>query len=380
MSEVQFPKITVHGPEESKRLQLYYTKPGITALRFPTGTRGVFYFHHVEGDVVNSQLRFRLCRDLDRFNSGSDLLLPDGRTWSRSLQYMARTRRAYAPFLSLLLEEFPIAPAQVDPSLNSRRIVTTLSPQDLVSKGQKVFDISGILDGSFMPTSTQGEDQNNHTMLYFSKVGKHQPFPPDTVGLLYYKQSLAYPTEIGELRFRLCSDPSLFDQGSDLSSPSGSPWFCSSHELHTNITLRPLANMLYRDGLLKRPDPSLAHSLSTAEHPKAFVLTRLSQPFVLNLMVHKPVLAMLGDPLPKPLFFRPCFLPGRSHQKSGNRGKYTYIVPVATNLYMTNSTESRSCTSAVRRASWQQTVTDTSPLSPSRAAPCSRAADAYSAS
>ncbi|KAF5310730.1 hypothetical protein D9619_007660 [Psilocybe cf. subviscida] len=197
---------------------------------FPAGTCGVFYFHHVEGDDINSQLRFRLCHTTDEFANGSDLLLPDGHTWSRSLRYMARARRSFAPLLTLLTAEFSISRVQVDPNLTSHRVVTTLSPQDLVSEGQLVFDISGTTRANYTPDSTRRKDRTDYVRLIYHYVGlDHLPFPP----------------------------------GSDLCLPSGDPWFYSSHDLRYSIILPPLANVLYQDGLFKRPDTSLGHLFST---------------------------------------------------------------------------------------------------------------------
>lgn len=38
---------------------------------FPGSTKGVFYFHHVPGDNIQSQTRFRLCESLDGFQQGT---------------------------------------------------------------------------------------------------------------------------------------------------------------------------------------------------------------------------------------------------------------------------------------------------------------------
>ncbi|KAF5311064.1 hypothetical protein D9619_007659 [Psilocybe cf. subviscida] len=249
MSGLVHGKITTRG-HESKILEVGYVKRLARRHPFPAGTRGVFCFHHVEGDDINSQLRFRLCHTLDEFVNGSGLLLPDGHTWSRSLRYMARARRSFAPLLTLLTAEFSILAAQVDPSLTSHRVVTTLSPQDLVSKGQEVFDISGITSANYAADSARRTDRTDYVRLTYHHAGRDLlPFPAGTLGLLYYKQSSTLPSEIGELRFRLCSDSSMFDQGSDLCLPSGDPWFRSWTDL---CLLWLLANVLYQDGLLKQ--------------------------------------------------------------------------------------------------------------------------------
>ncbi|KAK0236756.1 hypothetical protein EDD85DRAFT_834821 [Armillaria nabsnona] len=51
-------------------------------------------------------------------------------------------------------------------------------------------------------------------------------FPDKTMGFLYYWTHSDLPATAGQIRFRLTStnDPSLFESGSDLHKPDGTPW------------------------------------------------------------------------------------------------------------------------------------------------------------
>lgn len=225
--------------------------------------RGVFYFHHVEGDNVHSQLRFPLCHTLDEFPNGSSFLPLVRHTGRQSLRYMymAHRRRSFASLPALLSAESSISPVQVDPRLTSHRVVTTLHSLDLFSKRQKVFVISGNTNVHFTMDTTKRQHQNGPAKLFYeSRWRQYSPFTPGALGLHYYKQSTTFPAEIGRLRFRLCDNSYMFDQERDLYPPSGGPWYYFSHHFGHSSLLRPLANIRYQDGSFKLPDTSLARS------------------------------------------------------------------------------------------------------------------------
>lgn len=184
-----------------------YARPSPTEyIAFPARTKGVFYFHHIRGDNTQSQIRFRLCNTLDEFHHGEDLRNLDGGLWHITLKAIARAPdRKYRPVLALLQEEFPIEPSNVDASHVRHRVVSTLDPQKLPSSGQTVIDISGFTNAS---VHIGGRESGSALKLFYKRVRNRKAlasvkYPPDTIGLYYYKQSLTAPTQLGELRFRL---------------------------------------------------------------------------------------------------------------------------------------------------------------------------------
>lgn len=103
---------------------------------FPPETEGIFYYHS-----AHAQIRFRLCKTLEGFDRGSDLTIPDSRVWNVSLARMARNPSGYNPFLALLKHEFPIPPQDVEPNRDNHRLISTLSPQRLVTMNQRILKI-----------------------------------------------------------------------------------------------------------------------------------------------------------------------------------------------------------------------------------------------
>ncbi|KIM37796.1 hypothetical protein M413DRAFT_448301 [Hebeloma cylindrosporum] len=93
-------------------------------------------------------------------------------------------------------------------------VINTLNPERLVHKGQEICDISG--------RSSVGLSLcDQYTRFIYTA---HIPFPSGTKGILYYNQPPALPPMAGELRFRICDDPSQFAHGRDLEIESGTPW------------------------------------------------------------------------------------------------------------------------------------------------------------
>lgn len=238
---------------------------------------------------------------------------------------MTRLRRSFSPLLALISAEFPIAPAQVDSSLTCHRVITTLCPRDFVSKHQDAFDLSRHAFVIFTPASGGGF-KDNTPVFYKQEMNKPDNiFPPDTMGFLYYKQSLTYPTEVGELRFRLCRNSSMFDEGSDLLLPSGIPWFRSSHCLRHSAGFRGLVKILYQDGLLLLPGSSTqgaGHFTESSERRP--LLARLSQPFVLDLAYGCSKLALSTGPSLEPVVFPLRIWNRRFSPQSCYRGEYAY--------------------------------------------------------
>lgn len=249
------------------RLPVYYGHNSSAAI-FPPDAEGVFYYHNAE-----AQIRFRLCKTLEEFDGGLDLQLPNSRIWNVSLAMMARNPSRYAAVLALLKHEFPIAPPDVDSNRDNHRLVSTFSPQRLVTTDQRILNISGLTNIRIRPRGKTGSH------IHFDHF-QHR-FPDNAIGVFYYRQSDTSPMQLGELRFRLCSDIRTFDLGSDLLLQSGQPWFISSHSLRLVHTLKSVHEHLVEEGLLEHnPCPGASGSLPAAGVVR---LTSLGQPFVVDL-------------------------------------------------------------------------------------------------
>jgi len=86
----------------------YYIHPrgGLSSHPFPSNTRGVFYYYHRhDHPPVSGELRFRLCKSLEQFDEGQDLMLRDGPVpWNLSIYTLSRDKK-WEGLLNLLLEE-----------------------------------------------------------------------------------------------------------------------------------------------------------------------------------------------------------------------------------------------------------------------------------
>ncbi|KAK0436015.1 hypothetical protein EV421DRAFT_1716242, partial [Armillaria borealis] len=78
-------------------------------------------------------------------------------------------------------------------------------------------------------------------------------FPDQTTGFYYYWTHPDLPTTAGQLRFRLTptSNPSLFESGSDLLKPNGTPWAISVARLF-GLQDVYYAHRLLEDGLVTK--------------------------------------------------------------------------------------------------------------------------------
>ncbi|KAF5319631.1 hypothetical protein D9619_008855 [Psilocybe cf. subviscida] len=265
---------------KSEGFTIHFSRVGAPS-RFPTITRGVFYFHHVPGDTCQSQLRFRLCGTLAEFQDGEDLQLPGGGLWNVSLKTLARAPNTYRTVLALLQDEFRIRPQDVD-NHNCHRLISTFDPEKLQSSGQGIMNISGLTGARLHMRS----DASSVLLYRPSKREKNRlptavAYPPDTIGVFYYHQCQTAPTRLGELRFRLCRNVREFDKGTDLCLPSGQPWSLSSLNIHVTSSHKNLHECLTRDGLLENTMyPNVPQSLLTT---LTMPLRVLGDPFVVDL-------------------------------------------------------------------------------------------------
>ncbi|KAF5327102.1 hypothetical protein D9619_003993 [Psilocybe cf. subviscida] len=174
---------------------------------------------------------------------------------------------------------------------------TTLLSGRLVSANQSILDLSGVTSGlvHFKGLPDESAARPVAAIKYYSSPWNgraHEKFPPDTKGVFYYHQSKTFPRQLGELRFRLCSDSKAFRQGVDLCLPSGIPWCISSHSLTTRKGYRSICDHLVKEQLL---DIGLY-----ADFPESMfassdnMVLNLGQPFVVDLSQRKMVLSLVS--------------------------------------------------------------------------------------
>jgi hypothetical protein len=222
------------------RLRLvYFTRPlnERPKERFPPDTRGVFItlktrkYDSGFAKVWMTLHGEQTCSVLTVF-SGTSRLHEWWRTPSDMEQYLLKNK----------------ASVQIDPSRDRRRVISTFSPERLMSSSHRIVDISGhrlITVGSAEGLASLGRNNTR-------KTDRKGPvlFPPDTKGVFYYHQSKTSPTHVGELRFRLYSDSRAFEEGDDLCLPLGDPWHISSHSLSTSKVYRGISGHLIKERLL----------------------------------------------------------------------------------------------------------------------------------
>ncbi|KAF5310512.1 hypothetical protein D9619_008019 [Psilocybe cf. subviscida] len=253
------------GQQEPIRLVCNTTR---TDERFPANTVGLFYGYEKPNEGFRS-IRFRLCSSVDDFHQGSDLRRSDGRRWSLPRGNVAALPKQHRPLLHLIKSDYP----EDDCWLSLRYPVHSFSPQHIVNKGGQVLDISN-------KTKISPKLKTGTTPLYYlahNGRGHFLPFPSDTRGVFYYNQSATAPTAIGELRFRLCDDISLFDAGKDLCLPSGLPWCVSSDTILAAASFEPVREQFFEEGLLSPVAKSFVDDAGLT------VLHGLNQPFAVNI-------------------------------------------------------------------------------------------------
>jgi hypothetical protein len=133
---------------------------------------------------------------------------------------------------------------------------------------------------------------------------RHQPFPENTHGHLYYCTPQDQPPLSGSVRFRILpstSDhPKDFAEGIDLLRPNGELWGLSLYSIIREAAYAPLAQKLLDENLL---DTGLLNNV--AELPKIRIhrsvdyLYTLSDPFTWSLGQPKDIRVITEDHLGK---------------------------------------------------------------------------------
>lgn len=72
-------------------------------MSFPPRTTGVLYFQHIPGSPFDFQLRIRLCKSVEHFARGSDLLVKVDKPWNISLRRIQAVP-SYHPLLIFIRE------------------------------------------------------------------------------------------------------------------------------------------------------------------------------------------------------------------------------------------------------------------------------------
>ncbi|KAK0236745.1 hypothetical protein EDD85DRAFT_952688 [Armillaria nabsnona] len=92
--------------------------------------------------------------------------------------------------------------------------------------------------------------------LHYSRIipKSYISFPDKTTGFLYYWTHSDLPATAGQIRLRLTStnDPSLFESGSDLHKPDGTPWAIPLARLLRDGSGSGYIQMLLNDGLVSK--------------------------------------------------------------------------------------------------------------------------------
>jgi len=147
----------------------------------------------------------------------------------------------------------------------------TLSPERLVDIGQGIFDFSGNLKA-------------NRCLYYTHRL----LFPPGTKGVLYYYQPPLLPPIAGELRFRICDDPSQFASGRDLEAGAGKHWSIPLINIVRGRSYRAIRRHLLEEGLIDHKlvadiENMNATNIGRGGIKKVVELYDLDQPFSMNL-------------------------------------------------------------------------------------------------
>ncbi|KAF8910490.1 hypothetical protein CPB84DRAFT_1743350 [Gymnopilus junonius] len=129
----------------------------------------------------------------------------------------------------------------------------------------------------------------NRRARFFYHGSSPQKFPPGTVGTVYYlqpppdKPSLALA---GEIRFRIMSDASHFDDGEDLKLPNGSIWQITAYNLiRAPTTWKALLSKAKEESLIDEGVVSDIQNLAgRSQKPRrANLHYEFDQPFILDL-------------------------------------------------------------------------------------------------
>ncbi|KAK0213559.1 hypothetical protein IW262DRAFT_1410061 [Armillaria fumosa] len=114
-----------------------------------------------------------------------------------------------------------------------------------------------LTDSDFRDLSGKKSLSSAARSFYYAHVESNTyiAFPDKTIGFLYYWTHSDLPATAGQVRFRLTSanDPSLFESGSDLLKPDGTPWAIPLAKLlKVHGSGRGYVQILLDDGLISK--------------------------------------------------------------------------------------------------------------------------------
>ncbi|KAF9461862.1 hypothetical protein BDZ94DRAFT_1310214 [Collybia nuda] len=163
------------------------------------------------------------------------------------------------------LESHEIAYAQ---NSHKKNVISTLKPENL--QITDFLDLSGTKSTRVHVRSFKGEKRGKSFIF--------RVFEGGVKGFLYYHVSPGRPLISGMLRFRVTptSDPASFNEGYDMTKPSGFYWQKNLPQM--NMDLQDLA---LRDELVTPATIEEAKHLRHS-HPPQHLLTYLEQPFLLK--------------------------------------------------------------------------------------------------
>jgi hypothetical protein len=157
-------------------------------------------------------------------------------------------------------------------------------------------DISGHTEISYT-VQTHDKFIGGVTIRYTTKDRRYIPFPDNTCGFLYYKgPSPGYPDLSGSLRFRVISGSNSFEDGVDLTLPTGRVWQIHLYSVlravrHAGFVTKLLEEKLITNSVVKKLrllPPFLLQSSSQ-------ILYKLEDPFVSRLDMTERLFVMSED-------------------------------------------------------------------------------------
>jgi len=179
---------------------------------------------------------------------------------------------------------------QAQPAADFKPYIQTLDPSKLLSKPQKIYDISLRKTLCVLFRTLGGGSSWALLRFQATKEGydvTHDvPFPAQTRGVFYYHVDPQLPPTGGAIRFRICDSLEAFDKGEDLHITVGKPWDISLPRIARLVRLKELARFLIEEGLVDKNLVEDLRKLKQLGLPCRFVglfLYHLSQPFVLDL-------------------------------------------------------------------------------------------------
>jgi len=213
----------------------------------------------------------------------------------------------------------PTCPGQPKPPLK------TLSPERMVDMGQEIFDYSGYLAANL-----------NHEFVYYTSGIR---FPPGTKGVFYYYQPPALPPIAGELRLRICDDPSQFASGRDLEADSGKHWNVPLINIVRAANYKQIRRHLLEEGLIDHglvADIENMNAFNTGGSgiKRAVTLYDFDQPFSISLGRARIRLRLTTRSAVRPITIRPFSLIGEGWTFIPFSGK-AICLPSTTNQKLT---------------------------------------------